>query len=356
MNRKEIRVLLIEDDADDALLMKEMLTEIGRPSLRFALDRVERLSEGVRHLEKGKPDVVLLDLSLPDSQGMETFTRFHAQSPEVPIVVLTGFDDDVIALEAVRQGAQDYLVKFQVDGRMIARVILYAIERKRLQQVKDEFVSTVSHELRTPLAIIKGAITNLKAGILGPLEERQRQVVEMTARNVDRLSRLINDLLDLSRLESGKARINRRGVNFTALIEEVLHGFQETAKDKAIVLEKEIGSIPHLSIDPDMITQVLTNLLSNALRFAKSRVTVRAAVEPSGVRVTVRDDGPGIREEEMEKLFNKFEQIGRPVGGAGYKGTGLGLAISKRILELHQGQIWAESRPGEGAEFHFILP
>lgn len=239
-------------------------------------------------------------------------------------------------------------------------------ERKRIEQMKDEFISTVSHELRTPLAIVKGAIANLKDGIAGPLDERQSRVVEISYRNVERLSRLINDLLDLSRLESGKSRIQRRLVSTTHLFSEVIQNFQSEADEKNLRLLPQIESgVADIYADYDMVMQVLNNLMNNALRFAKNQVVLHARPVASQtsesekqhyVMLSVCDDGIGIEPDSMKLLFNKFQQINRPMGGAGYKGTGLGLAICREIVDLHQGRIWAESSVGEGTQFHFEVP
>lgn len=174
---------------------------------------------------------------------------------------------------------------------------------KEIERMKDEFISTVSHELRTPLMIVKGAVSNLKDGIVGPLTEKQTHVIEMADRNLGRLSRIITDLLDLSRLESGRARMNRNRVDLGGLLQEVVRGFDIGGEDRRVELKLNVGAqLPDVDADPDMIVQVLNNLLSNAFRFAKSRIDVSAELcaddsvesRPSFVRVDVADDGPGI--------------------------------------------------------------
>jgi len=230
-------------------------------------------------------------------------------------------------------------------------------ERKSLEKMKEEFVFTVSHELRTPLSIVKAFLGNLQAGTAGSLNEKQSEILETSVRNVNRLTRLINDLLDFSRLESGKAKINRKASAIPALFNEILDNFEEKSRAFHIRLERELPSeLPVLYIDPDMIVQVVFNLLDNAFRFAKSRVSLSCALRGQDLEVRISDDGPGISPEGLSLLFNKFQQIDRPSGGAGYKGTGLGLVICKEIVHLHQGKIWAESAAGEGASFHFTLP
>lgn len=269
------------------------------------------------------------------------------------------------------------------DLERIERLKAEIMERQRVDQLKDEFISTVSHELRTPLTIVKGAIDNLKDGIVGPLEARQERIVAIANNNVERLVKIINNLLDLSRLESNKAHINRKAIKTSPLIVETAHNFQIAAQSKNIVLEQDVPeNLPDIFADPDLIVQLLTNILDNALRYAQTRVMVSASrkqlqtslySDEGGaeekketprkaeevhkfVQITVSDDGPGIPKDKCRDLFNKFVQLNRPRGGAGYKGTGLGLAICKEIVHKHQGKIWVEQGSLGGAGFHILLP
>ncbi len=248
-------------------------------------------------------------------------------------------------------------------------------ERKKLEKIKDEFISTVSHELRTPLSIIKEAINSLKDELLGPLNTEQKETVDIANRNAYRLSRIINDILDLSKLQSGKITIHPFAVNIAQLLKEATQSFQTIASNKHIQIDIELSEvIPSLICDGNLIERVLGNLLDNAIRFSKSHILIKAVLIQQGhrtldkknqksnsnnsnfIQISVIDDGPGIDKKEVEHLFEKFHQIHRPVGGAGYKGTGLGLAISKEIIELHQGKIWVESTLRKGSQFHFSLP
>lgn len=253
------------------------------------------------------------------------------------------------------------------NSKRITQLTSEIKEKARINKLKDEFISIVSHEMRTPLTIIKGAVSNLKDGIVGHLTPPQQKIVDTTVRNIDRLARIINDLLDLSRLESGKARIEKRRLFLKPLITEIINNFKQATHEKHIKLHIEFGdSIPPIFADPDLITQVLTNLIQNATRYAKSNITVQVihenltpSTEPDKsnmVRIGVIDDGEGIPKNKIESLFNKFEQFDRPQGGSGYKGTGLGLAICKQITELHDGRIWAVSDINKGAQFYALFP
>lgn len=249
-------------------------------------------------------------------------------------------------------------------------------ERERVAKLKDEFISTVSHELRTPLAIVKCAVENMKDGVIGELSSKQDRIVKIACANVDRLTKLIDDILDLSRLEAGTVRITRHPVPLDQLVHDTVRRFTLLAQEHGVTLVPNVQfGLDPVHADIDKINQVLDNLIGNAIRFARHRVTVRVqsigtsvdgksmgpledfiARGGDGVLVSVIDDGNGIPGEKLGQLFSKFVQIDRPSGGAGYKGTGLGLAICKEIVELHDGRIWAESAPGDGARFHFVLP
>lgn len=233
-------------------------------------------------------------------------------------------------------------------------------DRKRLEDAKDQFLGTVSHELRTPLTIVNEAVANLHDGLAGSLSEEQARIVLIAQRNTKRLSRIVADILDLSRLESGVIKVDKTSVQMGPIIAEVVENFERLAKGRGLTLHADISSpLPEVPANRDMMARVLCNLLDNAIRFARSTVIVRAGLMDGGsvaVRISVCDDGPGMEPSAMKHLFTKFYQINRPMGGQGYKGTGLGLAICRDILELHGGEIWAQSEPALGSTFHFTIP
>lgn len=271
--------------------------------------------------------------------------------------------DRLIEIKAFKPDGSEFpaemsLSIFRYEGELTFNAFIRDItQRKKLEHMKDEFLSTVSHELRTPLAIVKGAVSNLKDGILGDLNEKQAKTIGITSKNISRLSKLINDLLDLSRLESGKATLNLVDLDIGRLLSEVTLGFNDLLLESKINFTLNIE--PHLPLvkgDADMLVQVFTNILSNAQRYARRNLSITSKFDRDFVRVSISDDGDGISEENLQLLFSKFQQINRPQGGSGYKGTGLGLAICKEIIELHKGKIWAESTIGKGSVFHVLIP
>lgn len=227
----------------------------------------------------------------------------------------------------------------------------------RAQQLKDDFVSTVSHELRTPLAIAKEGISLLEDGLLGTLTEKQLKIINTASRNIDRLARIINDLLDIAKIEAGKMDIHRRRIDLVELAKQSVAAMEPMAQKKRLSLSTDMPSTPlEVFADPGRITQVLTNLIGNAVKFTVSGgVSVSGSAADGEAHCTVLDTGPGISESDLPRVFEKFSQIER-MEGAGNKGTGLGLSVAKSIIDLHGGRIWAESNPGEGSVFTFSLP
>lgn len=230
-------------------------------------------------------------------------------------------------------------------------------ERHRAEKLKDDFVSTVSHELRTPLSIVKEGIALMLDGITGEVNEKQRKVLLTSQSNIDRLARIINDLLDVSKMEAGRMEITREAVDLAEIVSQAVANLNPLAKKKDLYLNTELpGCRLDAYADSGRLTQVLTNLISNAIKFTREGgVTVQARESDGVIECVVRDTGIGIAEEDIPRLFRKFVQINRE-NGAGRRGTGLGLAIAKNIIELHGGYIRVESTVDEGTMFTFVIP
>ena len=230
-------------------------------------------------------------------------------------------------------------------------------ELKKLDQLKTDFISTVSHELRTPLAITKEGISLILDKIPGEINEKQEKILSTARSNIDRLARIIDDLLDVSKIEAGKVELKRELVDIAGLIRQAAFSFELNLKEKNLELkinvpEKQIDAF----VDPDKLTQVLTNLIGNALKFTdRGYIEISLQEKEKEIACIVADTGLGISEEDLPKVFSKFEQFGR-LPGPGEKGTGLGLAITKGIIELYGGKIWVESKLGQGTKFTFTLP
>jgi signal transduction histidine kinase len=251
----------------------------------------------------------------------------------------------------------------QVDGQtgrltsINEQLQLEVEERRRAENLKDEFVSTVSHELRTPLTITREGICLMIDQIPGPVNEKQMKVLTSAKGNVDRLARIINDLLDMSKIEAGRMTMARERISLADLIRHVTASMLPLAEQKGLSLTADIPDDPlEVLADEGRIVQVFTNLVGNAIKFtSEGSVKVLANRTDGEIACIVEDTGVGVSKEDQSRLFNKFVQLKRE-DGAGRKGTGLGLVIAKNIIELHGGNIHVDSEPDRGSKFTFVLP
>jgi len=487
MIAKAIKLLLVDDDSVDRRLITKALHSFSH-IVQFNIETAGTLSEATERLSSGSYDVVLLDLNLPDSSGIDTIKEANAVNSNVPFVVLTGLSDEKMALLAIEKGAADYLVKgkFSDDGLM--RAIRYAIERKRPEQrlknaakewrttfdsitdfiaildedfnitrvnralsdafgvepqqligkkcydvykytdcnsascpylqtlktkkasslefyeerlginleittspiigedgeitglvhiaknitdrkrveqvrkeqerLKSEFIAAVSHEIRTPLSIFKNIISNALAGVMGQFSPKLRENLEMADRTVNRLTRIVSDFLDISRIEAGRMKLLRTQFDIQLAINDSVNSLAPLADKKNIEIKLYMpGCEVLIEADRDRIEQALINLISNAIKFAPEggHVTVRAKVLDGEVAIEVEDDGPGIESSNLGRIFDRFIQIEKQVG-PGEHGTGLGLSIAKDVVELHGGKIEVQSEVGHGTIFTIFLP
>ena len=222
---------------------------------------------------------------------------------------------------------------------------------------KTEFVSTVSHELRTPLTSIKGYTDLLLAGAIDPLTERQAQFMSIIRNNADRLTALINDLLDISRIESGRIKLEIQPLQIQDVVQEVVESLRAQIEAKGLALRVKVPeNLPYVQGDRDRLTQVLNNLVSNAYRYTlKGEVAITLSQMPGALRVDVSDTGIGIAPQDQSKIWDRFFRADHPVV-EDTGGTGLGLSIVRMFVEMHGGRIWVDSEPGKGSAFTFILP
>ncbi len=231
-------------------------------------------------------------------------------------------------------------------------------KQREIDDLKAEFVSKVSHELRTPIVAMQHALAILSDQVAGALSEEQQKFVSLSQRNLERLNNLINDLLDLSKLEAKKMELRLQPGAIAPVIQQVCETLEPWAKSKAIALTPRLSDgLPNALFDQTRITQVLTNLVGNAIKCTpkQGRIVIEARRAEEALEVSVTDSGSGIAKEDIPKLFSKFQQVGER-RATDISGTGLGLAISKEIVELHKGQIWADPEARQGARFVFTLP
>jgi len=327
------RVLLIEDNPGDADLVRLRLVEgESHMDVRCA----NRLATGLTSLSDEPPAVVLLDLNLPDSQGADTFRRVLDKAPGVPVIILSGRDDESLAVKVLHQGVQDYLVKGEFDSKQLFRAMRYAMEREVL-------------------------LKSLEMGVAGPVVPQQRKHLETALKSVTQLHAMIRDLLEAGKAESGQIHLEPRCIVISELIQQTIAMVRRTAREKQIGVDIAVDSrIPLIYADPDRILQVLVNLIDNAIKFTEpdGSIMVKASLvdaDPSFVYVSVVDTGRGISAEAKLMIFERLYQDPNALDN-NRKGLGLGLYIAKELVRLHGGRLWVSSEPGQGSIFSFTLP
>lgn len=362
-----MRILLVEDEPRYARFLREVL--LAEETRDHELTSVESLDEAVAQLRSGSFDIVLLDLGLPDADGVEALTAVAAAAPAIPVVVLSSLSALDIALESMRHGAQEYLVKGQSEHLLLPRAIRNAIERKRLQdaalaarneavranKAKDAFLAMLGHELRNPLAPIVTALEVMRRRDCSGID-RELTIIE---RQVDSLGRLVDDLLDVARIARGKLDLNRIAIDLADVVETGVEVAMPLIAERRHRLDVNVPrGRTILRADPDRLAQVIANLLTNAAKYTEpgGRIEVIARLEGDLAVLRVRDTGIGMSEELLARVFDWFEQgeqsLARTSGG-----LGLGLAIVKNILALHGGSVSATSQgAGKGSEFVVRLP
>jgi len=245
------------------------------------------------------------------------------------------------------------------DGRISGMVVAFQdiSERRRLEKMKDEFISTVSHELRTPLTSLRASLGLISSGALDKRPEKQKQMVDMAISNCDRLVRLVNDILDFEKVEKGRLPLRRMPVEAANLLRRAADVAHEAASEAHISFRIEAMPVVVMA-DEDRVLQVLNELVSNAFKFSPPNTVIRLTAQACGANeacIAVEDQGQGIAAEKLEHIFDRFQQ-GDASDSRALGGTGLGLALCRSIVEQHGGRLWAESAPGKGSRFQFTLP
>ncbi len=375
MTARRLKVLLVEDNAADARLIQESLAE--RSDEPFDLETVDTLQTGLQRLSAGGIDAMLLDLGLPDSYGVETFVRAKARALGVAIIILTGMNDDSLALKLVQGGAQDFVAKVDVSGNNLTRAILYAVEREKLEQefrklnlqleqrVKDRtaeleasnreleaFSYSVSHDLRAPLSVLIGFAELLRLKNEAQLDEIGQKYLRRIHESAFRMSELMNDLIRLAKVS--RQGPTREKVPLRSLVDEVVAELESQNEKRKI--EWRIGALPVVECDHGLMKQVLANLISNAVKYTRPReiavIEIGETIMGGERTLFVRDNGVGFDMKNANKLFVPFQRLHRHEE---FEGTGIGLATVQRIVEKHKGRVWVESKVGVGSTFFFTL-
>jgi signal transduction histidine kinase len=365
---KEIQVLFLDDE--DSVLQEIQRLFGTEPYGIFVTTSVEKAMEAIR---KEKIKVVISDQKMRQIEGIKFLQDVKVLYPDIVRILFASPSDFASAEQAINMGeVYRFISKPWKDAELLS-TIRRAIEHydlivraeqtnqklKTMYEVQREFTSTVSHELRTPLASIKTAIDLVVKKTLGNINKEQEEVLWRAKKNVDRLKRLIDDILDLTKMESGKLQMSFIQNDIHLSIQEVVEAQRDVAKSRNLYLKTALDPhIPRVPFDADRIVQVLNNLVGNAIKFTKQGgITIKTInnFKEGFIAVKVIDTGKGIAEDDLPKLFRKFHQIESAEENE-EGGTGLGLAICKEIIARHGGEIWVESELDKGTEFNFILP
>jgi signal transduction histidine kinase len=378
----ENRVLVVDDEKEIRAFLNKALSRFGG----FHVELAESGEEALHKLEKEPFDLVLTDLKMPTMDGLQLIAEIAKSKPETLTIMMTGHGTVDSALEAMKLGASDYITKPLNLDEMILRLRKVLEERQRFVRLKDfadqlestnqelrridsmksEFVSVASHELRTPLAAIKNAVQLMLSGKTGEINENQEKFLSVAERNINRLTNILNDLLNLSRIESGKIELKFENIELKDIIELAASSLRPHADVKSIQIAVETPeSLPEIYGDQEKIEQILTNLIGNAIKFTPSGGKILISVKPPSydqtggygnmVAISVKDTGIGIPAEHLGAIFEKFHQVEGSLHRS-VSGTGLGLAITKGLVEAHQGKILVQSDVGKGSTFTFTLP
>ena len=354
-----LSILVVEDSASDANLLYQTFLKAGKSN--WSLTITERLSEGIAQAKANHFDLALLDLSLPDSDGLETVETFIKEVPNVPAIVLTIASDENLALAAINKGAQDYLIKGEITPNLLVRSIAYSIERgqllKKLIQSNadlEAFNFSMAHDLQAPLRNIASLSHVVLEDYGDNLDDTGKDYLKRSIAAASRLSTLINDLLTYSRV--GYGEIELQPVDISQVVSEVTKDLKPLIEELQVEISLEQLSFT-VQGQKSILTQAILNLVTNAIKFVSTdtQAKIRIWAEPRNhwIRLWIEDNGIGITPLEQEKIFELFIRLH---GTQTYPGRGMGLAFVKRGIERLGGRVGVESELAKGSKFWLELP
>lgn len=363
------RVLAVDDAPDNLVLLDRMLKRQG-----FDVAKASSGKECLARSASEHPDLIILDVAMPEMNGFETLKHLRGNelTKDIPVIILTANSKDAKSIEeGFSLGADEYLTKPIDQDELIARVrsILRVVNAEReIEQLKADFQSMLVHDLRSPLSVIIGV---LELGVRGEFENNVEEAKEFMGSALDTAQKmlvLINDILDVAKLEAGKLQLNKQPNDLNAIVTSAVGRLKVIARDKGVAVNVDMDNdLPICDCDGDKMDQVVTNLVSNAIKFTPKdgEIAIRTysrtfnqevpGLEGNYIALDVFDTGVGISEDERPLIFDRYRQA-KSAKGTSQKGTGLGLTIVKRVTEAHGGKVFVESSPGKGTKFTVVIP
>ncbi len=357
-----IKVLLVEDNELDAELISAILSRDHH--IRFEIERAERLSSVITRTGGTRYDIILTDLGLPDSSGIDTFAGVCSALPDTPVIVLTGLNDEETALRAVHQGAQDYLVKGAINAELLLKSIRYAIERQKirtelskkigeiskLERERENMLSMFAHDIKNALVPTVAFLEKIVSGKTEKMHDRLERSID----NLMSIEHLLTNFMDFVHLNAKGYRPHPSACDLDVIIRKQMDNAQVNAEKKKIIIQYEPApGLTALEADDVMIGRVIMNLLDNAVKYTDSSglVKIHISERDDQFLVEVRDSGQGISKDKLPFVFDAFYRAAH-----NQRGSGLGLTIAKTIVEAHGGRMWVNSIPGKGSIVGFSLP
>lgn len=355
--------MVIDDDVSMRDSCCQVLDRDG-----YRTETAEDGDNGLQKVREIKPDLVLVDLKMPGMGGMELLEKIAEIDSNIVSIVITGYATIESAVEAMKRNAYDFLAKpFTPDQLRI--VIKRGLERRRLavdsarlrrekEMMKENFVTLVSHQLRSPLASVKQFFGVIIGGFTGEVTTEQKEMIEKASKYIDELLQIINDWLDMSRIESGEITEGFEPVALAPVLSETLELLKPLAEAKKVTVKLNLrDDLPMVQSDQEVLKQAFANLISNGIRYNREGgvVIVSVGEEVNDLVVEISDTGIGISEDNLHFIFDEFFRV-KSKETRGVSGTGLGLPIAKRIIEAHNGSIKVVSELGKGSTFCVYLP
>lgn len=382
MTESNGKLLIVDDDSFVRNILSSIMEEEG-----FLVDTAENAEIALEKLESSLSEISLIisDMNMPGMDGLSLIKEIEKRELNIPIVILTGNEEISVAIEALKNGAEDYLIKDNLIQDTVPVVVRNVLEKSQLKKfneqlvselreknlkleksnvelselnaLKNKFLGIASHDLMNPLSSIKAFTAIILSNACGEISGELREYIDIIDNTSKGMITLLEDLLDVSVIESGKLQLAFEKCQIEDLIKERVKLYTVSAQKKKINIEADLKKLPMIFCDKNRVVQILDNLISNAIKYSPfdSNVYISTLYDDESVTIKIRDEGPGIDKEEQKMLFESFQKLStQPTGDE--SSTGLGLAIVKKIIEAHKGSINVESEVGNGSTFSFTLP